>query len=295
MTPEIMTLAEAAAFLRLSERKLYGLVGERRLPVARVDGRLLFPRRLLDAWLAERVEAGPRAVAPPPVLAGSHDPLLEWAARESGCGLALLTDGSGDGLRRLAAGEATVAGLHLPAEDGGDDGDGGNVAAVRALGLPDLVLLAWARRRQGLVLPPGNPAGVGSLADVAARGLTFARRQEGAGAQLLLENLLSRAGIAGVGLRWTPAPCRTETDLAAAVLDGQADGGLAVEAVARRFRLAFVPLAEERFDLALRRRDYFEPPVQRLLAFARTTALAERAEALGGYDVAELGEVRFNA
>jgi putative molybdopterin biosynthesis protein len=119
-------------------------------------------------------------------------------------------------------------------------------------------------------------------------------RQPEAGAQVLLHGLLAREGIDPARLTWTEAVFATETDLAAAVLDGLADCGLAVEAVARRFRLAFLPLAEERFDLALRRRDYFEPPVQRLLAFARCAAFAERAAMLGGYDITRLGEVRFN-
>lgn len=56
-----------------------------------------------------------------------------------------------------------------------------------------------------------------------------------------------------------------------------------------------MPLHAEAFDLALRRRSYFEPPVQRLLAFARGPRFAERAEALGGYDIGELGRVVFNA
>jgi molybdate-binding protein len=82
---------------------------------------------------------------------------------------------------------------------------------------------------------------VRSLADVAATGLTFARRQDGAGAQLLLCHLLREAGLGHVELRWAPGVCRTEADLAGAVLDGQADCGLAIEAAARRFRLDFLP------------------------------------------------------
>jgi putative molybdopterin biosynthesis protein len=136
---------------------------------------------------------------------------------------------------------------------------------------------------------------VRGLADIAATGLTFARRQDDAGAQLLLHHLLGEAGLGQVELRWTPGVCRTEADLAGAVLDGHADCGLAVEAAARRLRLDFLPLTEERFDLAMRRRDYFEPPVQALLTFAATTRVAERAAALGGYDLAELGRPRFNA
>jgi putative molybdopterin biosynthesis protein len=286
-----LSLREAADWLRLSERKLYALVGGRRVPHVRVDGRILFPRDLLASWLRAQAEGEGARPPLPPVLAGSHDPLLEWAARESGSGLALLNEGSGDGLRRLAAGEASAAGLHLP----DPEGEGWNVAAAAALRLPDLVLIGWTRRRQGLVLPPGNPRGVAGLADLARGGLRVARRQHGAGAQVLLRRLAARAGLDPDALAWTPAVHATEADLAAAVLDGQADAGLAVEAVARRLRLDFLPLVEERFDLAVRRRAYFEPPLQRLLAFARSPALGGRAAALGGYDVGGLGEVRFNA
>jgi prolyl-tRNA synthetase len=58
--------------------------------------------------------------------------------------------------------------------------------------------------------------------------------------------------------------------VAAAIHDGHADAGVAIEAAARAQGLAFIPLAVERLDLVLRRRDYFEPPVQALLAFLRT-------------------------
>ena len=45
----------------------------------------------------------------------------------------------------------------------------------------------------------------------------------------------------------------------------------------------------------MRRRDYFEPPMQALLAFAGTEVFARQAAFLGGYDLARLGTVRFNA
>ena len=37
------------------------------------------------------------------LVAGSHDPLLEWAVRESRCGMAMLCHGSEDGLQRVGA------------------------------------------------------------------------------------------------------------------------------------------------------------------------------------------------
>lgn len=293
MQPELMTTGEVAAYLRLKERKVYELVRLRRIPCARVTGKLLFPRQAIDLWVARQTEfAGPELRAPPPVAAGSHDPLLEWALRESGSELALLTGGSADGLRRLAAGEAVLAGLHIVDAESGEY----NVPSVRALGdLADVVLVEWAAREQGLVAPPGNPAGIARLADLAAKRLRVAHRQEGAGAQTLLRHLLAREGLRYEDLALAGPPALTETDLAAAVLEGRADCGLAIAAVARQFRLAFIPLHRERFDLALRRRDYFELPVQKLLRFAATPAFAARAAELGGYDIAGLGRVVYNA
>ena len=61
-----------------------------------------------------------------------------------------------------------------------------------------------------------------------------------------------------------------------------------------RHKLAFVPLVEERFDLLVWRKAWFDPPFQRLFAFCQAQAFAERAGVLGGYDVRRFGEVRFN-
>lgn len=290
---DMMTTREVADYLRVKERKIYELVRDRRIPCSRVTGKWLFPRRLIDRWVAEHADyAGVSRPAPPPVIAGSHDPLLDWAARESGCGLALLPGGSLDGLRRLAAGEAAIAGMHLRDAVGDDF----NIEAARdALAGLDVVLVEWARRRQGLVLAPGNPKRIAGLADLRKRRARVVRRQSDAGSQVLLLRLLEEADIAADALTYADPPALSETELGLAVLEGRADAGLAIEAAARSLKLHFLPLAEERYDLAMRRRDYFEAPVQRLLAFGRDPRFAGRARALGGYDVSGLGTVRYNA
>ena len=80
-----------------------------------------------------------------------------------------------------------------------------------------------------------------------------------------------------------------------AVGEGRADAGLGIATAAHQARLGFVPLIEERYDIAVWRAAYFDQPVQKLLAFARTARFAERAKALTGYDVSGLGAVRYNA
>jgi excisionase family DNA binding protein len=284
---------EVAALLRMTERTVYELVRERQIPTVRVAGKWLFPRDLVERWLDENTDASglaSRAARTPPVLAGSHDPLLDWAARESGCGLALLCDGSEDGLRRVAAREATVAAVHLLDEDGGY-----NRAAFDALPQRGaMVLLEWARRRQGLVVAPGNPLGIDGLPRAAALRARVVARQAGSGSRRLLERLAARDGIALATLLDGAETARSESEVAEAVVAGRADCGLAIEAAASQHRLDFVPLHEERVDLLVRRFDWFEPPMQTLMTFCRGRAFQVRAAALPGYDVAALGRVVRN-
>jgi excisionase family DNA binding protein len=295
---EMMTTHEVADYLRLKERKIYDLVRLQAIPFTRVTGKLLFQKALIDRWMAERT-TGPDQPADlrrsttsiPPVIAGSRDPLLDWAAAQSGSGLALIAGGSRDGLVRFAAGDAVVAGLHLLDPETGDY----NVSAVReAVPTGDLVLIEWARRDQGLLLAPGNPLEIHRLETLAERRLRLIRRQDGAGARELLDHLLRRAGIDPEGLNYTAETAGTGHEVGLAVLGGRADAGLATRAAAQQLKLEFLPLATERFDLLIRRRDYFEPPFQRLLAFAKGASFQAQAAKLTGYDVSGLGTVRYN-
>ena len=289
---DLLTTDEAAAYLRLSERKLYELVARAAVPCTKVTGRWLFPKAALDRWLATGLIA-PAAMAPsPPIVGGSHDPLLEWALRESGSALASLPEGSEAGLARLARGELTAAAIHLHRLDGDDDL--ANAAAVAAApGLHDAVVLAFARREQGLVVAPGNPIRLADIAGVAAKRARLALRPPGAGAQLLLLALVAGAGLKLDDFAAIKPVCPTGADIAQAVRAGRADCGIATRAVAQAAGLAFVPLTWERFDLVLRQRDYFLPPAQALGKFIRTAAFRERAGELAGYDVADAGEVRW--
>ncbi len=290
--PDLLTTDEAAVYLRLSERKLYELVANGAVPCTKVTGKWLFPRAALDRWLVAGLVLPALAQAPaPPIVGGSHDPLLEWALRESGSGLASLPEGSEAGLRRLARGEITAAAIHVHRLDGDDEA--ANLDAVAdAPGLHDVVVIACARREQGLVLAPGNPLQLRDIAGVAARRARLALRPQGAGAQLLLLALLARAGLAFDALALVKPVCPTGADIAQAVRSGRADCGIATRAVAQAAGLDFVPLTWERFDLALHQRDYFRPGLQALFKFVRTAAFRDRAAELAGYDVSEAGDVR---
>ena len=158
--PELLTTDEAADYLRLSERKLYELVADRAVPCSKVTGRWLFPRAALDRWVSAGLiaPAGLAQVAAPPIVGGSHDPLLEWALRESNSGLASLPEGSEEGLRRLTQGEVMVAAIHLHRLDG-DDETANLEAVADAPGLHDAVVHRLCTARAGHSGRAGQSAG----------------------------------------------------------------------------------------------------------------------------------------
>ena len=119
--PDYLTTREVADLIRLKERKVYDLVATGAIPCVRVTGKLLFPRHLVEAWLAQHIEygGGAETLQPRPrICAGSHDPLLDWALREAGTGLAVSFAGSLAGLRADGH-RASADGWRAPAGERG--------------------------------------------------------------------------------------------------------------------------------------------------------------------------------
>jgi molybdate-binding protein len=229
------------------------------------------------------------APEPPPIVGGSQDDLLEWSLRQAGSGLASLNEGTENGVARLLRGEVAAAAIHFHS-----DHAEANIAAVSAMPrLHDAVLVGFARREQGLLLPPGNPKSLNSLADVLESRARIAVRQSGAGADMLLGLLLGQCGASRNDLNRLEPPCLTGPDLAAAVRTGRADCGIATRSAALTAGLEFVPLMWENFDLLMRQRTYFQPSVQALVRYLGQDGFNRRAAELTGYDTSPAGQIRF--
>ena len=288
---DYLTTKEVAALLRLKERKVYDLAANGAIPCSRATGKLLFPRPEVEAWLVRNTRG---AVAPnvpidnrPNVFLGSTDPLLEWALRESNCGIATYFDGSVDGLNRFQSGGGIAAGLHVP------DGNDWNIGPVRSrFQHESVVLIEWARRWRGFIVGPNCQDDVRGVADLARKRVV--PRQELSGSQILFENLLADEATVSAGDVQLIEPARSEADAAVAVLEGKADVAFGLQALAAQYRLDFVPVVHERYDLLIDRRAYFDTGMQVLLAFCHGRAFARKAKELAGYDVGSLGRVHFN-
>lgn len=287
---EYLTVKELADLLRLKERKVYDLAASGAVPCSRATGKLLFPADEIRAWIdgARTGAAAPAPATPrPPIVLGSHDPLLDWAMRTSRCGLASYYDGSLDGLDRFAQGKGVAAGLHI--HDAASDS--WNVAAVsgRMAGM-NAVLIAFASRWRGLVFRPDETAPKG-LDDL--HGRRIVPRQPESGTDGLFRELLEKQGVPLAGLRFTDM-ARTEDEAVEAVRHGAADTAFGLEAAARNHGLGFLPIVQEQFALLIDRKAYFDPSLQTLLRFCQGPHFAKRAQANGGYDIGQIGTVLWN-
>ena len=289
-----MTTAEVAAYLRLKERSVYEMASKRQIPCSRATGKLLFSRRMIDRWIeaADRDAAG--SVARP---AADLRRIERSAARMGVAGIRQRhrrargrLDGRAVAARRAArrAWPAFTCATRKRSSY--------NTAFIRReVPAPDIVAIRFAAREQGLVVAPANPLGIGGIESLRGSGIRMALRPEGSGSRLLLDIVLAEAEISLPATATHERIAQTQEDLADLVAGGEADCGLGISAAAALRGLAFVPLGiHEEFDLVMRRRDYFEPPLQALFAFMRSEAFARRAQALGGYDIARAGAVVFN-
>ncbi len=291
---EYLTTRELAELLRIKERKVYDLVASGAVPCTRATGKLLFPRDAIDDWLAQNethpAAASPRADVPRPlVIVGSHDPLLEWALRASCCGLASYFDSSLDGLSRFANREGIAAGLHLY---DAPSGSWNNAQVESRFARGGVVLVEWAKRSRGIIVPPEAVQEYAGLGDLV--GKTMVPRQAEAGSQILLEALMREQQVDASGINWSP-PTRSESDAVIEVVEGRAATTFGLASLAAQHRLGYVPVIDERYDILVDRRAWFEPTWQSLLRFCQTTAFREHAAALAGYTIDDQFRVHFNA
>ena len=83
----------------------------------------------------------------------------------------------------------------------------------------------------------------------------------------------------------------THLAVAAAIASGTADAGLGVKAAAKALNLDFVPLFKERYDLVIPRIYYESPFLEPLLTILEQSSFQDEVEALGGYDISQMGHV----
>jgi putative molybdopterin biosynthesis protein len=211
------------------------------------------------------------------VIMGSHDVALDvvvGALAERGITARTLAVGSLGGVAAAGRGECDIAPVHLIDPKSGQYN-------VHLTG-PGLTLVRGWQRMQGILFRPGDRRFEGrepqealkaALADTSA---LMVNRNAGSGTRVLVDQLL--AGARPPGYANQP---KSHNAVAAAIAQGRADWGLAIEPVAKLYGLGFLPVAPEHYDFLLVEKRRERPAVQAFLAALRDPTTRARITALG--------------
>jgi len=220
---------------------------------------------------------GSAAKAPDLVIMGSHDVALDvvvGALAERGFSARTLAVGSLGGVAAASRGECDVAPVHLIDPASGQY----NVHLVT----PGFALVPGWRRMQGILFRPGDKRFEGRsahdalaaiLADTSA---LMVNRNAGAGTRVLIDGLLKGARPAG----YANQP-KSHNAVAAAIAQGRADWGVAIEPVAKLYGLGFLEVAPEHYDFLVVESRSERPAVRAFLEVLRHDATREKIRALG--------------
>jgi molybdate-binding protein/DNA-binding PadR family transcriptional regulator len=227
------------------------------------------------------------------VCAGSDDPIIDLLARHvarerPGALMTFRPMGSFAGLLVLREGGSHLAGTHLFDAETGEF----NVPFVKRLLFEEpLVLINLSHREQGLMVAPGNPKGIESIADVVGSGVRLINRQRGTGTRLLLHTRCRQLGIDPRAVAGFDREAPTHDALASTIARGEADVGMGIKAVAKAWGLGFIPIGHERFDLVFRKSVYDSPRLRPLVDVLHAAEFRDEVLARTGYDVSRMGEV----
>ena len=226
------------------------------------------------------------------MIIGSHDITLDILADEIKADYPHITIssahvGSLGGLMALKKYEAHLAGTHLLDEETGDY----NVSYIKKL-LSDrkIALINLVYRQQGLIVAKGNPKGISGLSDLVGKGLAYCNRQRGSGTRILLDYELKKLGLTTDEIIGYDREVYTHLTVASAVATGIADAGLGIFASAKALNLDFIPIAEERYDLAIPEEYLSLEGIKIILETITKGSFRERVQSLGGYDTRDIGK-----
>jgi putative molybdopterin biosynthesis protein len=228
---------------------------------SRADGFVVIPRQreYLEAGENAAVQLlGPGVRPADLVVIGSHCVGLDYLLgrlQEQGFRSKFLAVGSTGGLLAAQRGECDLAGIHLL--------DPKTQTYNRPFVSAELELLPGYGRLQGVVFRPGDrrfegyPAAAAVARALADPDCILVNRNRGSGTRLLIDRLLGEAKPGGY-----LTEARSHNAVVAAVAQGRADWGLAIETVARAAGLGFLPVQDERYDFVVPRSRLARPAVR---------------------------------
>jgi putative molybdopterin biosynthesis protein len=227
----------------------------------RADGFVVIPRQCeyLDRDSIVPVHLLDADIQPADLIViGSHCTGLDYLLgelRDRGVTSKVLAVGSTGGLEAVKRGECDLAGIHL-LDPQTDSYNRPFLSAAVEL-LPGYGRIQGIVFRQGDMRFEGRDVSAAVTAALADTECVLVNRNRGSGTRILLDGLLGPARPSGY-----LTEARSHNAVAAAVAQGRADWGVAIEPVAHAYVLGFLPLRAEQYDFVIPKARRGRPAVQ---------------------------------
>jgi excisionase family DNA binding protein len=303
MSEEMMSTKEVARYLGVHEKQVYALVKSKRIPSTRITGKWVFPKKLIDEWIETHAKQGlerAREKSAPMggalLACGSNDPILDMLQtymKKTYPEFLILSanTGSTEGLKALNSGYTDLAWSHLLDPKSGQY----NIPFLPAY-VPDVkaVVVNLFHRELGLIMAPKNPFSIKGFEDLSKKGVRLVNRQKGSGTRVLLDHHLKQLKILPSKIEGYDREVYTHFEVGLSILSEEADVGIATIAVAKLLGLPFVPIANESFDMILRKNTFFHKGIQAFIETLNSKEFRQRVEPIGAYDFKDSGKILYS-
>ncbi|MGC8663028.1 MAG: molybdopterin biosynthesis protein [Thermoplasmata archaeon] len=212
-------------------------------------------------------------------IIGSHCPLLENLISNIK-NVKYIRVGSTAGWYAVKNGEADIAGTHLLDEITGEY----NTPFLKKFNISEkAVIVRGYGREQGILVKKGNPKNIKNVSDFLREDVTIINRIRGSGTRSLLDILLKKeAEIQGVAfenlihrINGYPFEGKTHSSVASAVSQSRADAGISLKFYAELYRLDFIPIGLEIYDLLVKKDSLQKDGVKTLINLLKSEKTAE--------------------
>lgn len=301
-----LSTQEVADILHVSKSTIYDLIRRGEINSYKIGRKVRFTQDDVDAYIArsrhehstqpvKTVDTGSTLLTPadlgaPELIISGQDVVLDILAnylQQEGLSAGRTYLSSFEGLLALYQDKVDVAACHLY------DGSGYNAGFVRSLvpGIP-AVLVNVSYRSVGFYVRRGNPKGIRGWEDLARRDVSILNRRPGSSSRILLDVQLKRLKLAASNIRGYEKIMRSHLTMAAAIAEGEADLAIGTERISRQMDgIDFIPLMEERYDIALKKSRLDTPPVQKLVAVMNQPAFRRELSRFSGNDYRDSGKI----
>ena len=298
MEEKYLAPKDAAEILAVKKTTVYDMIKQGRLRAVKIGKQ--FRIREADVLALVRGAAARDDEMPAETLDGREEIIL--------CGQDMLLDnlcarvnaaegyqavcrsykGSYNAIFALYQGQANLATAHLWDRET----DTYNLPFVTKM-LPGMEAQVYhiVNRSVGIYTAPGNPKGITSILDFARDDVRMVNREKGSGIRVLTDSLFLQNHVDISTVNGYEQVATSHMAAAATVARGEGDCAFGnARSVLGSEEVDFLPVKYEQYDLIVPVTELEKGVVQRLLTVLGSDAMRMETEALGGYDVTDMGK-----